>query len=102
VARSQPRKLKLIAFRAVCSELCAERLKREGGWQFQSLSPWIGPHAFIEYEDLVVMHWMDKTMRHETVPAFLHALTVAPKPTVLKIRPEIREIIYEAKEALGK
>lgn len=96
------RKTKLTDMALVCSELCAHRLMRSGGWEFQALSLWVGPQAFTQYEDLLATYWVDKDLAKQVLPALLHALTIPPRPTVRSIRPEIRDIIYEAKEVLGQ
>lgn len=98
--RSGTCKEKLRQFGAVCSEICAQRLRHAGHWEFQPLGMWLGPNAFRQYENVVATFWMSRDLREQDIPDFLHAITVPPRPTVMKIRPEIRDIICEAKEVL--
>lgn len=100
--RSGLHKMKLTDFRVVCSQICAHRLKRDGGWEFQPLSCWLGPSAYTQYTHLVADFWITKDLKHMDLPVLLYALTREPRPTVMKIRPEVRAIISEAKEVLSQ
>lgn len=95
-------KMKLVSFEVVCSELCAHRLRKGApGWLFQSLSLWLGPQAFVQYEELVSTYWVSTKLRIEVLPHLLHALRSPPRPTVVPIRPVIDDIIREARQALS-
>ena len=116
--RTRAVKATLVGVHVVCSEMCARRLERadSGGpgrripaakgwlhnrWWFHPCSLWYGALAFEERDHLIHDFHVTPRLKNVELPQLLYALTLPVVATIVKIRPETRTLIEEAKEAIG-
>jgi hypothetical protein len=94
-------KLKVVTIAVVCSELCGQRLNKTdsqtavAGWEFQSLDQWFGERGFLERDDFIHDHWIDREVRNVRLPSLLHAITM-PVGTVIKLHGRLKEAVGES------